>query len=75
MWKEPKKWFDQKFIKSTVKYGKGSVMLWGCFSSKGVGNLIFIDDIMDKFLYLDILRDNLGSRPYYGTGSIYFSAR
>ena len=34
-------------------------MVWGCFLSKGVGNLVFIDDIMDKFLYLDIVRDNL----------------
>ena len=42
-----------------MKYGRGRVMVWGCFSSKGVGKLIFIDDIMDIFLYLDILRNNL----------------
>ena len=59
VWKEPKKRLDQKFIESTVKYGRGSVMVWRCFSSKGVGNLIFIDDITDRFLCLYILHNNL----------------
>ena len=34
-------------------------MVWGCFSSSGVGNLAFIDAKMDRFLYVDILENNL----------------
>lgn len=29
-------------------------MVWGCMSSSGVGNLVFIENV-----YLDILRNNL----------------
>lgn len=34
-------------------------MVWGCISSKEVGELVFIDAIMDKNRYLDILKQNL----------------
>ncbi|GFU55282.1 transposable element Tcb2 transposase [Trichonephila clavipes] len=41
-----------------VKYGGGSVLIWGCMSA-GVGELVFIDGIMDKMVYLEILKNNL----------------
>ena len=31
------------------------IMVWGCFSSLGVGNLHLIDGIMDKLQYHNIL--------------------
>ncbi|GFT47369.1 transposable element Tcb1 transposase [Trichonephila clavipes] len=34
-------------------------MVWGCIASNGVGNLVFIDGIMDHKLYIDILNNNL----------------
>jgi len=34
-------------------------MVWGCMSWSGVGNMEFIDGIMTKTVYLDILRRNL----------------
>jgi len=34
-------------------------MVWGCFSRKGVGNLVHIPTTMDKHVYLDILQKNL----------------
>jgi len=34
-------------------------MVWGCISSKGVDELVFIDGILDKNKYLSILKDNL----------------
>lgn len=34
-------------------------MVWGCMAASGVGNLVFIDSIMDKWVYLDILKSNL----------------
>lgn len=46
-------------IKSTVKHGGGSVMVWGCIAAGGTGNLIFIDSKMDQKLYLDVLKRDL----------------
>jgi len=37
----------------------GSLMVWGCISNKGVGELVFIHGILDKNKYLNILKDNL----------------
>ncbi|GFX57020.1 transposable element Tc1 transposase [Trichonephila clavipes] len=31
-----------------VKYGGGSILVWGCMSAGGVRELVFIDGIMDK---------------------------
>ena len=39
----------------TVKYGEDSVIVWGCFSLDGVGDLRKIDGIMRKEHYRDIL--------------------
>ena len=33
-------------------------MVWGCTSAAGVGNLVFIDGIMDSRVYLNILKKN-----------------
>lgn len=46
-------------LSPTIKHEDGSVMVWGCISSKEVGELVFIDVIMDKNRYLDILKQNL----------------
>lgn len=46
-------------LSPTVKFGGGSVIVWACFNTKGVGNLVFIDGIMDKQQYLSILVNNL----------------
>ena len=34
-------------------------MFWGCFSYNGVGNLVVINGIMDRFQHLDIIQNNL----------------
>lgn len=34
-------------------------MVWGCMSNAGVGKLHFIDGKMDKYVYLDILKQNV----------------
>lgn len=46
---------DPKYVSTTLKFGGGSVMVWGCFSGFGVGPLYKIDGIMDRFMYKDIL--------------------
>lgn len=34
-------------------------MVWGCISAAGMGELVFIDGIVDKNKYLNILKQNL----------------
>ena len=46
-------------LKATVKYDGGSIMVLGYMSSAGVGKLNFINGIMDRFMYRDILNANL----------------
>ncbi|GBM00513.1 Transposable element Tc1 transposase, partial [Araneus ventricosus] len=59
VWRKPKTALDPKNLRPTVKHGGGSVMVWGCMSSTGVGNLVFMDSIMNHMVYLDILYINL----------------
>lgn len=59
VWRKANTEFDIKNTRATVKHGGGSVMVWGCMSSAGVGQLHFIDGIMDKMVYLDILKNNV----------------
>ncbi|GFU46693.1 transposable element Tcb1 transposase [Trichonephila clavipes] len=59
VWRKPNTALDPKNLRPTVRHGSGSVMVWDCVSSNGVGNLVFIDGIMDHKLYIDILNNNL----------------
>ena len=47
-----------KCLVPTIKHGGGSVMVWGCFSSAGVGDLVKIEGIMKKEQYKTILENN-----------------
>ena len=42
-----------------VKHSGGSVMIWCSFSSNSVGKLVFIEGIMRKEQYLDILKTSM----------------
>ena len=46
-------------VQSTVKYGGGNIMVWGCMTWEGVGNLHLIEGIMDKYVYRNILETEL----------------
>lgn len=59
VWRKPNKELEGKNLRKTVKHGGGSVMVWGCMAASGVGNLHFIDGVMNKHVYLTILRQNL----------------
>lgn len=59
VWRKPNTEFEVKNLQSTVKHGGGGVMVWGCMSSSGVGNLVFIEGTMDQYVYLNILKENL----------------
>lgn len=51
--------YQIRFTKPTVKFGGGSLMLWGCFSRNGVGSLVIIDGNLDQHKYRTLLEDNL----------------
>ena len=43
----------------TVKFGGGNVMIWGCFSSRGTGDIHIIEGRMNAHMYQNILREHL----------------
>ena len=59
VWRKRNAEYDPKNTIPTVKHGGGSLMLWGCFSSKGTGRLHRIDGKMNGAMYRKILGDNL----------------
>ncbi len=46
-------------LRPTVKHGSSSVMVWACILLLGVGDLISIDDQINKEYYLNILKRSL----------------
>lgn len=59
VWRKVNSELEPKNMVGTVKHGGGSVLVWGCMAASGVGNLVFIEGVMDRFCYLDILKENL----------------
>ena len=59
IWRSPGERLNFKNMVPTVKHGGGSVMVWGSMSSKGVGELVFIEGTMDSVKYVRILSENL----------------
>jgi hypothetical protein len=66
---EPREELHKINLCSTVKHIGGSTTVWECLAS-GVGNLNFIEGIMNKHFYVDILKahpkasaGNLGILP------------
>ena len=43
----------------TVKHGGGNVMVWGCMSAVGVGELYFIEGNMNSNMYCEILQQSM----------------
>lgn len=50
---------DVRYQVPTVKHGGGHVMVWGCFSRHGIGPLVKVDGVMDRFKYRDILNNSM----------------
>ncbi|GFX36647.1 transposable element Tc1 transposase [Trichonephila clavipes] len=59
VWHKPNTSYHPKHTIPTVKHGAGSVMVWGCMAASGVGKPVFIDGIMHKMTYLNVLQNNL----------------
>ena len=46
-WCKKKNFYTKNNLYSMYKYGGVSMMLWGCFSSEGPGNLVRVHGIMN----------------------------
>ena len=69
VWKKPKAPLLDCHVQGTFKHGGGSLMLWGCMTSLGIGQACKIEGNMDSQLYCEILSDNLmGTIRHYGWG-------
>jgi len=67
VWKKPGSMLTEQHVKGTVKFGGGSLMIWGCMTAQGVGYACRIDGNMNAELYTCILEDEfLQSLEYYG---------
>ncbi len=51
VWRRKNAAYDPKNTIPTVKHGGGNIMLWGCFSAKGTGQLHRIKGMMDGAMY------------------------
>ena len=59
VWRKPLTALENRNLMPTVKFGKLSVILWGCITSKGVDVIKILNEIMTKEGYLDILKNEL----------------
>jgi len=55
VWKKPGEPLSEREITSTVKFGGGNIMVWGCMGWEGVGVLTEIQGKMNAEQYTDIL--------------------
>ena len=58
-WRKKHTEFHEKNLLPTVKYGGGSIMLWGCVASTGTGNLVKVEGHMNSSQYQQILDKNV----------------
>ncbi|KAL0182140.1 hypothetical protein M9458_021515, partial [Cirrhinus mrigala] len=59
VWRRRNAAYDPKNTIPTIKHGGGNIMLWGCFSTKGTGQLHRIKGTMDGAMYRQILSEKL----------------
>lgn len=57
VWRMHNERYNPKYTVGTVKHDK-KIMVWGCFSYHGTGNLALVDGIMDSKQFIKILKDN-----------------
>src|SRR5436190_22054047 len=66
-WKKAGEGLSDRLVEGTLKFGGGSLMMWGCMLCEGVGFACKIDGNMDGELYTKILQDELQETlTFYG---------
>ena len=63
VWWRPGDEYKDKCVMPTVKHGGGNVMVWGCMSAAGVGELYFTEGNMNSNMYWEILQQNMNPSP------------
>uniref|UniRef100_A0AAY5LA38 Tc1-like transposase DDE domain-containing protein n=1 Tax=Esox lucius TaxID=8010 RepID=A0AAY5LA38_ESOLU len=59
VWRQPGEEYKNKCVLPTVKHGGGRVMVWGCMSAAGTGELHIIEGTMNANMYCDILKQSM----------------
>ena len=59
VWRVPGTRFEQENLIPTVKHNSGSIMVWSCFSNRGLGPLVLVEVTMDRWDYIEIMRKHL----------------
>jgi DDE superfamily endonuclease len=59
VWKKRGESHKDECLRPTVKHRGGSIIVWASMSWSGVGNLVIIDEIMTKEVYVRILEESL----------------
>ncbi len=59
VWRRPGEEYQENCALPTVKHGGGSIMVWGCMTTAGTGELRFIEGNMDSNMYCDILKQKM----------------
>lgn len=59
VWRQPGEAYNDVCTMPTVKHGGGNVMVWGCMSAFGVGELHFIEGTMNSTMYCEILEQKM----------------
>ena len=67
MWKKAGEGLSDRLVEGTLKYGGGSLMIWGCIIWDRPAYATRIDGRIDGDLYLTILKEELQqSLEFYG---------
>lgn len=59
VWRKNGRAHQHQNLIPTVKYGGGSIMVWGCFAASGPGQLAIIDGKINSQVNQDILQENV----------------
>ncbi len=63
VWRQPGEEYKDKCVLPTAKHSGGIVLVRGCTSAAGTGELLFIEGTVNANLYCDILKQSMIPSP------------